>query len=592
MATSGRLKTDYVNGGYSFAVDWEVTSQDIAANTSQVKCTVKLISNGTSYTINSSVAKDLRLTINGKTYTSSVNVTLNGGKTKTLFTKTVTVAHASDGSKSCAISAVLDIQVTLSGTYYATFSVSGSAALNTIPRQSEITSVTSNIPVDGSNKIIVTINRKSSSYTHDVRIKFGAYETTLTGIGTQAEYVIPTSWLNAIPNSETGTGTVFVTTKSGSTKIGSTVSKGYTLAAPAAVKPTFSAITLTRIDGDVPASWGIYVQGKSQCKAAITGAAGIYGSTIKKYEVEIGDAKGSAATLTADLPKSGTITVKGTVTDSRGRTFSRTTTISVAAYAPPKLESVSIYRAKSNGAEDDDGTYIGGVVDFTYSAIGQNAANASIEYRLAGASEWTYAGAIYDNVRFALGGGNLSPDNAYEIRLGVADALSALGKIEYIPTGFTLMDLRKGGKGIAFGKVAEGDGFDVDLMAHFRKPVVFEHAVSSSDVSKVVSIESGFRVRAVYLAKWGRFATVYITFYSDNAIAAGDFGNKTVCTLATSLRPIIGVPLTSGGSGGIASGYLNPNGIISLCASVLGISANGEFSLGGSFVCTDTSGMI
>lgn len=592
MATSGRLITNYVGGGYSFAVDWEVTSQDIAANTSEVECTVKLISNGTSYTINSSAAKDLKLTINGKSYSTTVNVSLNGGKTKTLFTKTLTVPHNADGSKSCAISAVLDIEVTLSGTYYATFSVSGTAALNVIPRQSEITSVTSNIPVDGTNKMIVVINRKSSAYTHDVRIKFGAYETTLTGIATRAEYVIPTSWLNAIPNSETGTGTVFVTTKNGSTKIGSTVSKGYTLAVPSSVKPTFSSIGIERINGDVPAGWGIYVQGKSKCKATITGAAGIYGSTIKKYEVQIGDTKGTAANLTADLPNSGTVTIKGTVTDSRGRTFSRTSTITVAAYKTPILESIQLFRANANGVEDDDGTYIGGVIDFTYSAIGQNAANASIEYRLANTDQWTYAGAISDNVPFTLGGGNLNVDNAYEIRLGVADALDWIGKIEYIPTGFTLMDLRKGGKGVAFGKVAESDIFDVALDARFREPIVFDYAESIATTELVSNVAGGITISSCYAAKWGRFCTVYITAKTTNAISAGDIANKTICTMKETLRPIQYVPFTSGAAGGVVSGQINPNGNVVLASVAQSIGANGEFSLGGSFICTDTSGRI
>lgn len=592
MATSGRINTNYVGGGYSFAIDWEVVSQDISANTSEIECTVKLISNGESYTINSSVPKDLKLTINGKSYETTVTANLNGGKTKTLFTKTLTVPHNADGSKTCAISAKLDIEVTLSGTYYASFNASGNAVLNVIPRQSDITSVTSNIPVDGTNKIIIVINRKSNSYTHDVRIKFGAYETTLTGITTRAEYAIPTSWLNAIPNSTSGTGTVFVTTKNGSTKIGSTVSKGYTLAVPTNVKPTFTALTLERINGDVPAAWGIYVQGKSKVKATITGAAGIYGSTIKKYEISIGDVKGAASTLTADLLKSGTVTITGTVTDSRGRTFSRTSTISVAAYKTPVLESVRLYRANASGVEDDNGTYIGGIIDFSFSQIGQNAVNASIEYRLANAETWIYAGAISDNVAFTLGGGNLNVDNAYEIRLGVADALDWVGKIEYIPTGFTLLDLRKGGKGIAFGKVAESDIFDVALDARFRNPIVFDYAESKATTDLVSNVAAGITVTACYAAKWGRFCTIYITAKTTNSIAAADIANKTICTMKETLRPIQYAPLTNGAAGGIVGGQINTNGNVVLASVGQSISANGEFSLGGSFICSDTSGKI
>lgn len=592
MANSGRLKSNYVNGGYSLVVDWETLSQDVTANTSEVRCVVKLISNASSYTISSSAQKDLKLSVDGKTYTATVGVSLKGNEEKTLFTKTAIVSHDSDGTKNLAISATVAVEVTISGTYYASFTVSGNATLTTIPRQSEIASVTGNVIVDGKNKITVGINRKSSNYTHDVRIKFGAYETTLTGIGTSASYVIPTEWLNAIPNSTSGTGTVFVTTKSGSTQIGSTVSKRYTLTVPTDAVPSFASLDVTRVDGDVPSAWGIYVRNKSQCTVTITGAAGVYGSTVKGYTVEVGSAKANAATLTASLPTAGTITVKGTVTDSRGRVYTLTDTISVEAYKPPVLDVVKLYRADSTGTESDEGTYLGGNVSFTYSAIGQNAVNASIEYRLAGATEWTYGGAIQSGVAFLFGGGALSVDNAYEIRLGVADNLAWFGKIEYLPTGFTLLDLRKGGKGIAFGKVAENDGLDVALDARFRNPVTFDYAESLSSLDLVSNVQGGFTVTSCSVAKWGRFATLYLTGRTTNAIDAGNIGNKTVCSLKDTLQPMAAVPLCSGATGGIISGHLSAAGNVIIASVAQSIAAGGEFSLGGSFVCSDTSGKI
>lgn len=592
MANSGRLKSNYVDGGYSLVVDWETLSQDVAANTSEVKCSVKLISNGSSYTISSTAQKDLKLTVDGKAYTATVGVALKGNEEKTLFTKTVIVSHDSDGTKNLSISATVDVQVTISGTYYASFMVSGNATLTTIPRQSEISSVTESVSVDGKNKLTVTINRKSSSYTHDVRIKFGAYETTLTGVGTTTSYVVPTTWLEAIPNSTSGTGTVFVTTKSGSTQIGSTVSKRYTLTVPTDAVPSFTSLDVSRVDGDVPETWGIYVQNKSQCAVTITGAAGVYGSTVKGYAIEVGSVKGSAATLTASLPTAGTVTIKGTVTDSRGRTYSKTSTISVEAYKPPVLDVVRLYRADSTGTESDEGTYLGGNVTFTYSAIGGNAVNASIEYRLAGATEWTYGGAITSGTAFLFGNGALSVDNAYEIRLGVADSLAWFGKIEYLPTGFTLLDLRKGGKGIAFGKVAESDGFEVALDARFRNPVTFDYAESLSSLDVVSNVQGGFTVTSCNVAKWGRFCTVYMTAKTTNAIDAGNIANKTVCTLKETLRPVAAVPLCSGATGGVTSGHLSTAGNVVLASVAQSISAGGEFSLGGSFVCTDTSGKI
>lgn len=591
MATSGRIKNDYVNGGYTFALDWEVKSQSISDNTSAITVTAKLISNGASYDIDSSVSKDLTLTINGKSYSTTVKVGLNGNQTKTLFTKTVTVAHDSEGAKTCAISGKLDIEVTLSGTYYASFNASGSAVLNTIPRQSSIASVTDSVSVDGTNALAVRITRKVSSFTHTVRIKFGAKNHYINNVGTSASYVIPQSWLEAIPNSTSGTGTVFVTTyDADGNQIGSTVSKGYKLTVPSSVKPTFNPLEVTRIDGAVPEAWGIYVQGHSRVRARIVGAAGAYGSTIKQYSLEIGGLKANTDNLISNyLETAGTVTIRGTVTDSRGRTYSRTASITVQPYQVPAFEKANIYRALHSGVEDDEGTYIGGQIDFTYSNVGQNQPVTLIEYKLPESSTWVTAGGFTDNVPFALVGG-LSIDRSYDLRITIADTFAANTILTDLPTGFTLLDFRKGGKGIAVGKVSENDDeFDIGLKVRLREGVVTDYSNSVS----LVNDAEGFTTRTVYISKCGQLVNFYMIFVSQNAIAAGNTANYTVGSVPASIRPIITqTPLSSGGSGTVCSGYISAAGNIVLAANLGGINAGAEFSLGGTYVCSDTSGTI
>ena len=343
MATSGTIQ-EAIRTGYRIQIAWTVDSQSVANNTSTVTAKVQLVSTGSSYTINSTASKSGSLTINGTKYTFNFTASLSGNQTKTLFTKTVTVSHASDGTKTCSFSATCGINVTLSGTYYGNVTASGSGVFNTIARASSISSVTSSVSVNGTNAVTVNITRAASSFTHTVVFSFGSYSKTTTGVGTSTSYAIPTSWLNAIPNATSGTANVTVTTYSGSTKIGSAVSKNFTLTVPSTVVPTISAVSLSEAVSGLAAQFGTYVQNKSKIAVSIT-AAGALSSTIKAYKTTIQGANYTAASFTSGiLTQSGTSTVTITVTDSRGRTASTTRSITVTAYDAPKITSFQGFR--------------------------------------------------------------------------------------------------------------------------------------------------------------------------------------------------------------------------------------------------------
>src|SRR5699024_10761578 len=123
--------------------------------------------------------------------------------------------------------------------------------------------------------------------------------------------------------------------------------------------PSFTGITFTRIDGDVPEDWGLYVRTKSKVTAKITGAAGVYGSTIKSYSISGGGYSGTSSSLTTGfLNTAGTVTFTAKITDSRGRTATKTASITVVDYSPPILSSVKAFRCNEQGEEQDDGEYI------------------------------------------------------------------------------------------------------------------------------------------------------------------------------------------------------------------------------------------
>ena len=503
MAASGTIQ-QAIRTGYRLQIAWEVTSQSVANNTSSVTAKVQLVSTGSSYTINSSASKSGSLTINGTKYTFSFTAALSGNQTKTIYTKTVTVSHASDGTKTCAFSATAGINVTLSGTYYGNVTASGSGTFNTIARASTISSVTSSVSVNGTNTCTVEISRKSSSFTHTVVFSFGTYSKTTTGVGTSTSYAIPTSWLNAIPSATSGTAKVTVTTYSGSTKIGSAVSKNFTLTVPASVVPTISSVAVADTTTN-QTTFGNMVQNKSKAKFTIT-AAGTLSSTIKAYKTVFESKTYTGATpTTSTITKSGTATATITVTDSRGRTASTTKTWTVVAYAAPKITSFTAARCLADGTENYEGTFLKAAFNFTIASVNSKNANSYvIEYKPTSSTTWT---ALTNGTGYAVNtsiistDGPFDVDSSYDLRLSITDSFATIRGLTEIPTAFTLLDFNASGRGVAFGKVSEvEEGMEVDMdMSVYRS--IFMGGLKRSDDEKNIYFQTSETAENVHNCK-------------------------------------------------------------------------------------------
>ena len=492
MAASGTI-TESIRTGYQLKIAWEVGSQSVANNTSSVTVKVQLVSTGSSYTINSSASKSGSVTINGTKYTFSFTASLSGNQTKTLYTKTVTVAHSANGTKTCSFSATCGINVTLSGTYYGNVTASGTGTFDTIARASTISSVTSSVSVNGTNEVTVSITRAASSFTHTVVFSFGSYSKTTTGVGTSTSYAIPTSWLNAIPSATSGTAKVTVTTYSGSTKIGSAVSKNFTVTVPSTVVPTISAVTISEAVSGIAAQFGGYVQGKSKLAVKIT-AAGALSSTIKAYKTTIQGASFTAASFTSGiLTTSGTSTATITVTDSRGRTASTTRSITVIPYAAPKINTFTAIRANGLGSADDNGTMALARIKFSIAAVNdKNSKSYKVEYRPKDSDTWTQAatGSVYAYDSNMLLNVGFDTDTSYDLRLTVTDFFSTVTASTDVATAFTLMDFNASGKGIAFGKVSEVEnGLEIDLPMSIHQ-YVYMGGVKKSDEEKDIYFQT------------------------------------------------------------------------------------------------------
>ena len=463
-ATSGTIVNNF-RTGYEVRIVWNVNSQNVANNSSNVTVKVQFVSTGSSYNINSSATKNGSLTINGTKYSFTFSASLSGGQTKTVFTKTVDIPHNSDGTKSCSMSTTLGINVTLSGTYWGDVSASGTASFNAIPRTSSFSLNTTSGTI-GSTQFVVNINRASNDFTHKVYYRFGSINWLGSSNATTSFSFTPSlSDCSQIPSATSGVGTIVVETWNGGTHIG-TASQNITLYVPDSVKPSFSSLGSELIEAGASASYG-YVKGKSKCKLSVNGATGNQGSSINGYYISGGGFSSNQWEFTTGaLTTAGNITFSAYVTDSRGRrSDTKTVTINVQDYTSPTIDLAMGYRCDSEGIPDENGTYI--KVKFEHSIadnIPGNDWTNRVHYKSASSSTWIDAGNYASARGRVIGNGDISTNSTYNVRYTLSDKFETVTKIFDVAPSFVTLDFKRGGKGIAIGKISEVDNlFEVAM---------------------------------------------------------------------------------------------------------------------------------
>lgn len=326
----------------------EQGSQSITANTSTVNWRMTVSRTGAYYTHNHQGDSTLSLNLDGSNVHYSYPTWETSGEEYTLASGSSTISHNADGTKTLPISCTFNPNNGLHGT----ITVSASLSLTTIPRSS---SVSVSAGVIGSS-VTININRQSSSFKHTVRYAWaGKTGTIASNVDTSTSWTIPLDFANDIPNSASGTGTIYVDTYSGSTKTG-TQSTTLTASVPANVKPTFTGVSLSDINGaaqNLIPSGNTFIQVISNIKVAFNGAVGSYGSSITGYYAEIVSKNQSTSSNGGSLGimnYHGTIKIRASVSDSRGRwSDTREVSVTVLEYFAPAL-SFSIARTGSTSS--------------------------------------------------------------------------------------------------------------------------------------------------------------------------------------------------------------------------------------------------
>lgn len=446
MASSGSFKTNGVTGSgctISFTFSWQEVSQSVENNSTTISYKVVATVSPSGYY---RTAYARRLIINGVTIANVNGSSSNGvriNNNTTLFSGQVTIAHNDDGKKS--FSASLGVSIGTYGTTSYNCNGSGSWSLDQIARASDFTLSGSQL----GSTVTVTIDRKSTSFTHLVEYSFqgSAWTTASSAATTSASFVPPLSLGSQIPNNTSGTLSVRVTTKNGSTTIGSSITKTITLSLPSSVIPSAPSISLVRQDNGVPSGWGVYVKGYSKVQVNAS-SSGSYGSTIKSYAVNCDGMGGSSGSVFGPFNSAGLKNVTVTVTDSRGRTNSNSISFTVEDYFNPSI-SATAQRCTSSGTVSTSGTYLRVVVTYSFASV----ANHNTITKNASCNGETNTS--FESGQVFILAANVDPAQTYTLTVSIEDGLGNSDEIEIsIPTDIRAINVMLSKKGVAFGGFA------------------------------------------------------------------------------------------------------------------------------------------
>lgn len=352
MATSSAMSTS--NQYIKYKITVTQNSQSVTDNTSNVTVSVKVYRTNTGFTTYG--AGTCYCKINGTTYSSSITAShkFTYNSNTQVFSKTLNIPHNTDGTKTLTCSAWID---------HARFDSSEqsySQTLTTIPRTSVLGTI-SNFTLG--NSINIPITKYSSSFTDTLTISVGGSTVkTISGITNGYDVTFTSSELSTIysklSGSTSGTFTFKLTTKSGSTTIG-TSSKTTTGSIPNGTLGTISNFTLGN-NVSIPISnyhssltYNLAISLSNTTIKTVNGVTN--GSSISFTTSELNTIYGKLPSAT-----SGSFTFKITTKNGSATvgTSSKTATGTIPTSVKPSISSVTISEGNTSVVPSSWGVYV------------------------------------------------------------------------------------------------------------------------------------------------------------------------------------------------------------------------------------------
>ncbi|WP_423189419.1 hypothetical protein ACO1PF_00460 [Alkalibacterium sp. f15] len=460
-------------------LEWSSKAAAPPNNYSDVTVSLVFLRKNTSWGSWNANGHSVAFTINGNKITQSRTFDIRGKSREVVWTRTLKVDHNSDGKKSIAISA----SSSSTGTSLGSYSFSGTATLDTIPRASTLKSVGNFSIKDGqTNAFSLSLERESSSFTHNITLRVNG-----TDIQSWNGQNLPTSLtlsiessnqiLNILRNTTSMTAQLRVQTRNGSTNIGGILTRDATVSVHSSLIPVISSISVSEDVSDISSNLGVYVQYQSKLKMSVATSAS-YGARDGSVEMKVNGQTFNAKTgTTATLKTSGTNTISVKYTNTRGQTVSGSTTVTVYQYSNPQPRITDAYRSNANGERNDDGEY--GTVEYAIAISSLNGSNSKgyqVRYKRTEEADF---------VEETLSSGNGSytfpadVDYAYDIQVVASDHFSSIPAYTSILSTFSLINFASSGLGMAFGGTYdENVGGTLQVDRHNLPKVIFQHSAN------------------------------------------------------------------------------------------------------------------
>lgn len=368
--------------------------------------------------------------INGqKVISKYVSFDLRDREWVSLGKGSVTIPHNEDGSKSISIRARLTNVSNLGDIGW----FSGTLNLSTIPRASTIRSVSA---TELGKLVTVEIEKKVSEFRHKVlwKVNDSGWNDLGTGHDTSVQFTIPIDYANRITNSDTGQLDVCVRTFQNDTQIGyDEFKRGIPINVPDSIVPTLEDVTITERTAQlaefIPA--GNYVKGKSLMRVEAINAEGSYGSTIISTELTVDNLVVRANTGDFPANKAGNLEVTAKITDSRGRTATKSKTIKVWDYYAPKIIAFLANRTGNGTNKTIIATVAANISPLVIDGVNRNPYTLKIQYSAKKANRWIDAVNLTNETTEKINrqldcGAFYELSKAYNVRLVIQDKLSDL----------------------------------------------------------------------------------------------------------------------------------------------------------------------
>lgn len=526
MALSGTVNTTDSYGRY-LQLTWTGT-QNIENNTTTIQWSVKGAGTASFEWYN---AKNISVSVNNQISTHTNSIQLYDGTVVCSGSNVIT--HNANGSKTITISLsgkiallsrsgsgifILDVIPRPTAPSFSASSVAMNGTV-TINLNRNLPELTHELSYD-----FVSLTNQTSGLS------------ATTGVATSATFTPPISLASQIPNAQSARALITCKTYYNSTLIGTKTAYLWIEIPAANVAPIINSVTVTEGDAAVaarffeyqllsaaPTDWqtnyatyytrsgagttespyvytalsnsaafstntyyrkiNYFIQNHSKLSVSID-ASPQYGANITGYQTTILNKSYTGNSFNSDvISVSGSVQIQIRVTDSRGITTIHTRTVSIESYSKPTIGYMNVFRINTSGQRRLDGERIAINYRFSiFSLHNLNSKNYEFSYMRAADSGFTSISSHTSNVyvmsdvagRSFISSPVISGSYTYIIRLSVSDYFETTTYDFEIPTGIVLVDFNTSGRSIAFGKVSERNGMEVDMPIYAYDDITFE----------------------------------------------------------------------------------------------------------------------